>query len=820
MAKGNGDSRHEVKWEGTDAARRVLAERYLIRKAGKLVETPEQMFRRVARTIAKVEAMWGHSPEALEEVTEAFAGMMLANRFMPNSPTLMNAGKDNGLQYSACYVLPVEDSIEGIFASVRHAAKIHQSGGGTGFSFSRLRPKDSEVKSTGGRASGPVSFLRVFNAATEAVKQGGTRRGANMGILRVDHPDILEFIHCKRALDEANAPIFEEMAKHLPEEMSLRLRRDLLNRQITNFNISVAVTDEFMKAVKEDGEYDLVAPHDRKVVSRLSAREVFDQIVNAAWETGDPGIVFIDRVNAGPANPTPSISSVEATNPCGEQPLYPNEACNLGSINLGKFAHMNGTGPVIEWDQLRECVQLCIRFLDDVIEANPYPLREIDDCVKSNRRVGLGVMGWADMLQVMRIPYDSEEAVELAGKVMQFVNESAHEASQKLAEERGSFPNWPRSIYAGRRLQRNATVTTIAPTGTISIIAGCSSGIEPIFALAFQHVVGERRLTFINPLFETAAEAAGVMTPAVRDEVLKHGSVRGVAGVPEALQRAFVTAHEVAPSWHIRHQAAFQKHTDNGVSKTVNLPNHATPEDVRDAYMLSYDAGCIGITVFRDGCKGTQVLNVGVKESAPAAPPRIEKLPDPVPAAPGAAEPPTAVQVAEALAYRGRPARVHGTTTEVHTPIGIAYVTINEDEKGEPLEMFVTVGKSGSDIIADAEAIGRLVSFALRAEAVLPPRQRLYKIARQLDGIGGSRSTGLGPGRVRSLADGVARVIFDYLGENPYLAPAGSHARQEEYAVPVLASGSSRDLCPTCGNATLALEEGCKKCHSCGYSEC
>lgn len=787
----------QTTWTGSDAARRVLAERYLLKKEGQIVETPEQLFMRVSRAIAKVESRWGCSPEAVEEVTDAFCNLMVTNRFMPNSPTLMNAGKNNGLQYSACYVLPVEDSIEGIFRSVQHAAQIHQSGGGTGFSFSRLRPKDSEVKSTGGRASGPVSFLRVFNAATEAVKQGGTRRGANMGILRVDHPDIMEFINCKRSLDENQTPVFKQIEPHVPAEVAERVRRTLLDRQISNFNISVAATDEFMRAVKDDGEFDLVAPHTHRVTERLRAREVFDQIVQAAWETGDPGFVFIDRVNAGPANPTPNTNRVEATNPCGEQPLYPNEACNLGSLNLAMFVRENGNGVEFDWEGLRQSVQLCIRFLDDVIEANPYPLAEIDECVKAGRRVGLGVMGWADLLMKMGIPYDSTEAVELGGKVMKFINDSAHETSAKLAEERGPFPNWPKSIYAEGRALRNSTVTTIAPTGTISIIAGCSSGIEPIFALAFQHVVGERRMTFVNPIFEAHGNAKGFLTPAVREEVLKHGTARNVAGIPEDLQRVFVTAHEVAPAWHIRHQGAFQAHTDNGVSKTINLPSHATPEDIREAYLLAYEVGCLGITVYRDGCKGSQVLNVGVKEEGKATgrgAPRREK--------------------AIRQGVKPRPTKVIGTTTFIHTPVGEAFVTINEDGSGNPLEMFVTVGKSGSDIVADAEAIGRLVSFALRAEAMMPPRERLYRIARQLRGIGGSRSTGLGPGKVRSLADGIAQVIFDYLGS----IEAGGGP---EKAGPGLASSAAgRDLCSVCGNATLALEEGCKKCHSCGYAEC
>ncbi len=802
MAKLEREVVRQATWEGTEAARRVLAERYLQKKSGQVIETPEQLFMRVARAIARVEVKWGRSSEAVEEVTEAFYNLMLTNRFMPNSPTLMNAGKENGLQYSACYVLPVGDSIEGIFETVQHAAQIHQSGGGTGFSFSRLRPRDSEVKSTGGRASGPISFLRVFNAATEAVKQGGTRRGANMGILRVDHPDILEFIHCKRVLDDNHTTVFKQIESYMPPEVAEQVRRTLLDCQIANFNISVAATDSFMKAVAEDAEYDLVDPHTGQVVKRLNAREVFDQIVQAAWETGDPGFVFIDRINSGPANPTPGINVVEATNPCGEQPLYPNEACNLGSLNLAKFVRGHGSSATLDWDALRENVKLCIRFLDDVIEANPYPLPEVDRCVKENRRVGLGVMGWADLLMTQQVPYNSWEAVELGEKIMKFINEAAHEASQMLAEERGPFPNWSKSIYASGKPQRNSTVTTIAPTGTISILAGCSSGIEPAFALAFQHIVGDRRLTFINPVFEAMAKTQGFLTPAVHDGILRQGTVHGVAGVPEEVQRVFVTAHEVDPEWHIRHQGTFQKYTDNGVSKTINLPNCATPEDVRRAYLLAYEVGCMGITVFRDGCKGFQVLNVGVKgeakrEEAQAAP----------------SSDAARREVSAQGGVKPRPDKVRGTTSVVRTPIGSAFVTINEDNHGEPLEVFVTVGKSGSDIIADAEAIGRLISFALRAGAVLSPKERLQKIAKQLEGIGGSRSTGLGPEKVRSLADGVARVLFEYLGEPVKNSGGGD-------AVEAYAHSTNRDLCPLCGNATLALEEGCKKCHSCGYSEC
>src|SRR5499426_2302772 len=445
------------KW--TEPALRVLRERYLTRQGGEVVETPEEMCWRVALTIARGEARYGRSEAAVREIAEAFYDIMIEGSFLPNSPTLMNAGKGNGLQYSACYVLPVGDSMEEIFDSVKAAAIIHKSGGGTGFAFSRLRPKDDIVKSTGGRASGPVSFLRVFNGATEAVKQGGTRRGANTGILKVDHPDVLEFIECK------------------------------LDGGITNFNISVAATDTFMDALAKGEEYDLVNPHNGKVTARLSAREVFERMVRAAWRTGDPGMVFIDRINASPANPTPEIGQIEATNPCGEQPLLPNEACNLGSLNVSKFVRSRERGFTVDWEELERVVRLGVRFLDDVIEVNPYPLPEIDATVKANRRIGLGVMGWADLLFALDIPYDSQEALDLADRLSAFEEAKGHDQSARLAEERGAFPNWSRSIYRGGRPLRNSTVTTIAPTGTISMIAGCSSGIEPVFALAFEHRV-------------------------------------------------------------------------------------------------------------------------------------------------------------------------------------------------------------------------------------------------------------------------------------------------------------------------------------------
>ena len=748
----------------TEPALRVLRERYLTRKDGEVVETPEEMCWRVAQSIAAGEARYGRTPAAVNEIATAFYEMMIDQYFMPNSPTLMNAGKGNGLQYSACYVLPVGDSMEEIFDSVKAAAIIHKSGGGTGFAFSRLRPKDDLVASTGGRASGPVSFLRVFNGATEAVKQGGTRRGANMGILKVDHPDILEFIECK------------------------------LDGGITNFNISVAATDAFMDALAKGDDYDLVNPHNGKVTQRLSAKEVFERMVRAAWRSGDPGMVFIDRINQSPANPTPEIGQIEATNPCGEQPLLPNEACNLGSLNVAKFARRVPNGEMtVDWDEMERVVRLAVRFLDDVIEMNPNPLPEIDATVKANRRIGLGIMGWADLLYLLGIPYDSEEAVSLADQLMAFVKEKSHDQSSKLAEERGPFPNWHHSIYKKIRPMRNSTVTTIAPTGTISMIAGCSSGVEPIFALAFEHRVkqsdGERVLTFVNETFDKLAHEQGFYSQALMEEIARHGSLHDIPGVPERAKDVFKTSHEIGFEWHVKHQAAFQRHTDNGVSKTINLPNQASEDDVARAYKLAWELGCLGITVFRDGCKGEQVLNVGVGK---------KKEQTPVPSLGGNAT------------IKPRPHSLHGTTYRMETPIGTAFITVNEIASGDPFEVFLQVGKGGSDTMAVAEALGRLISLTLRMPSPLSTQRRLEEVISQLSRIGGAQPVGFGPAKVLSLPDALARCLAEHIGQ---IKPAGD--------LPMAgAKKTIGDLCKECGQATFVYEEGCKKCLSCGFNEC
>ncbi|MGI5835027.1 MAG: vitamin B12-dependent ribonucleotide reductase [Chloroflexota bacterium] len=757
----------------TESALRVLKERYLAKKGDEVVETPDDMCWRVARAIAKAELNYGKSEDEVEAIAGRFVESMQAMLFFPNSPTLMNAGKDNGLQYSACYVLPVEDSLEGIFESIKRAALIHKSGGGTGFAFSRLRSKDSTVQSTGGKASGPVSFMRVFNAATEAVKQGGTRRGANMGILRVDHPDILEFIECK------------------------------LEGGFTNFNISVTVTEDFMKAVETGAEYDLIDPATGKAVKRLRARDVFDRIVHAAWRSGDPGLIFIDRVNASPANPTPAIGQIEATNPCGEQPLLPNEACNLGSLNLARFVKTgknrssNGRWP-IDWKEMERVIRLSVRFLDDVIDVNPYPLRNIADMVKSNRRIGLGVMGWADMLIQLGIPYNSEEALELAEEVMGFIRRIGHEESAELARERGPFPNWPNSIYKDGPPLRNATVTTIAPTGTISIIAGSTSGIEPLFAIAYRHIVGERHLAFVNPHFEKVARERGFYSEELMDKVARQGTLHGLEEVPEDVRRVFVTAHEIAPEWHVRMQAAFQRFTDNAVSKTVNLPNSATVEDVADVYTMAHRLGCLGITVFRDGCKGEQVLHIG------AAGKKGEKP---------AKELETASTIEKKI--KPRPRLVHGVTYRAETPLGTAFVTVNENGSREPFEVFLNVGKAGSDTAAVSEAMGRMLSLILRLPSSLTPTDRLKEITNQLMGIGGGRQLGFGKSRVRSLPDAVAQVLAEHLG---MVAPEAVEAWKDSSSADDMAKIG--DLCPECGLASLVYEEGCQKCYSCGFSEC
>ncbi len=552
----------------------VLQRRYLLKdETGKVVETPLELFKRIAKSIAL-------DPESEQE----FFSMLVNLEFLPNTPTLMNAGTDLG-QLSACFVIPVDDSLAGIFDAVKHMAIIQQSGGGTGFSFTRLRPKGDIVRSTKGVASGPVSFMRVFDTTTDIIKQGGKRRGANMGILRADHPDIVEFITSKT-------------------------REGFL----TNFNISVAVDDKFMKAVLEDGDYELINPRNKEVVKKVRAREMWNLIITMAWRTGDPGVVFIDEINR--RNPTPRIGEMESTNPCAEQPLLPYESCNLGSINLAKMVKASEKTPYlntgIDWEKLERTINAATKFLDNVIDVNKYPLKEIEDITLANRKIGLGVMGFADMLVQLGIPYNSEEALKIGEEIMRFLEEKSHAASEKLAEERGAFPNFKGSIYDGKNPLRNSTVTTIAPTGTISIIAGCSSGIEPLFAICFvRNVLEGTRLIEANPYFEAVAKERGFYSEELMMKIAKQGTLKGIEEVPEDVKRIFVTAFDVAPEWHVKMQAAFQKYCDNAVSKTINFPHDVNIKEVEKAYMLAYELKCKGITVYRYGSKAQQVLYLG-----------------------------------------------------------------------------------------------------------------------------------------------------------------------------------------------------------------
>ncbi len=742
----------------TENALTVLKKRYLRKgEDGRPVETPEEMFRRVARNIAEADLIYDDKTD-LDGVAEAFYDLMTSLRFLPNSPTLMNAG--NKLQQlSACFVLPVDDSMEGIFDAVKNTALIHQSGGGTGFSFSRLRPKDDVVMSTMGKASGPVSFMTVFDAATETIKQGGTRRGANMGILRVDHPDILEFISCKKD-----------------------------NQRLTNFNISVALTEEFMDAVERDGEYGLINPRTGREVKRLKAREVFERIVEAAWSNGEPGIIFIDRINRD--NPTPHIGEIESTNPCGEQPLLPYESCNLGSINLSLMVD----GRDVDWGLLGETVHEAVHFLDNVIDMNRYPLPQIEEMTKGNRKIGLGVMGWADMLLKIGIPYNSNEAIELAERVMAFIHEKAIEASRGLAERRGTFPNWKGSIWEKRGIPvRNATLTTIAPTGTISIIAGCSSGIEPVFALAFYRdaVLDGEKLVEVNPIFRKVAIERGFFSEDLVRRIMEEGGLHGMDDVPEDVRRVFVTAHEIEPSWHIRMQAAFQKHTDNAVSKTVNFPNSATKEEVAEVFLLAYRLGCKGVTVYRDGSREVQVLNKGRKEE------KVERV--------------EGKEVFRTPKPRGEV--TFGATRKMKTGCGNLYVTVNEDEEGRPFEVFTQIGKAGGCAASQCEAIGRLTSLALRS-GVEPA-----EVIKQLKGISCHLPVFAGEGeKILSCSDAVAKALEWYVNfkTNNYQPVLNGIGNQKKALSGI---NNFRGACPDCGGVVEHVE-GCVVCRACGYSEC
>lgn len=815
----------------------VLEKRYLIKdESGTPVEQGEDLFWRVARTIAEPDRRYGASDGAVDTLAEAFYGVMADRLFMPNSPTLMNAGRPLG-QLSACFVLPVDDALSngrsGIYDTLRAMALVHQSGGGTGFSFSRLRPKNAIVRSTMGVASGPVSFMSLYDASTDVVKQGGTRRGANMGILRVDHPDILDFIACK-----------DDITK------------------ITNFNISVAVTDVFMAAVEADDEYDLIHPRSGAAVGRLQARDVWNRIIHGAWRTGEPGVFFIDRANQ--SNPVPALGSYEATNPCGEQPLLPYDVCNLGSINLGAFVK-DGS---MDWNHLRQVVHLTTHFLENVIDANQYPLPEITELAHRIRRIGLGVMGLADVFIRMGIPYDSEEAVELGRKIQKFVDDEAKVESERLAGIRGPFPEWERSIWGpdascardarGNRIRpmmklRNCNVTTVAPTGTISIIASCSSGIEPLFAVAFMRNQAGVLMPDVNDDFVAIARQEGWYSDALMQKIAETGHIN-FDEVPSHWQRVFVTANQIKPEWHIRMQAAFQEFNDSAISKTCNFAHDATEDDVEEIYRLAYRLGCKGVTVYRDGSRDMQVLSTGstaqkVQAQATASG-SAEARADLAAMSSGSAREAAADlhgEFAELQAEndrlrkmvheleaenlnrrqkRSRPEMLRGSTRRLETPLGTLYVTVTEDDKGQPFEVFMSLGKAGGALMADVEAIGRLISLSLRSG--IPMKE----IHRQLRGISSDRVIGLGPNKVMSVPDAVGIAIERWMNDKQGVQQellASADASTPADLVPVLRGaeqlmmgGMQQTLsgaCPDCGSQ-LEYAEGCAKCHVCGFSEC
>lgn len=746
-------------------ALQVLEKRYLAKDAeGNHTEDVAGLFRRVAAAVAAADRNYDENADTAA-LADRFYELMTSLRFLPNSPTLMNAGRPLG-QLSACFVLPVEDSMEAIFETVKNAALIHKSGGGTGFSFSRLRQNGAPVNSTGGVASGPVSFMRVFNMATEAVKQGGTRRGANMGILRVDHPDILEFIDCKK-----------------------------VNGDITNFNISVGITEAFMQAVEENRDYDLIDPQTRRPVGKRSARELFEKIVDAAWRNGEPGIIFLDRLNRD--NVVPSQGEIESTNPCGEQPLLPYESCNLGSINLVKMLAKTPEGYAVDYGLLRDTVRQAIHFLDNVIDVNNYPLEQIGAVTRATRKIGLGVMGFADMLLYLGVPYNSDEGVALAEKLMAFINAEGHAASTALAAQRGAFPLFAESIYKDGDLLRNGTVTTIAPTGTLSMIGGCSSGVEPVFAYVYiRNIMDGTEMLEVNPVLREKLQERGLYSDALMRKIAKEGTIAHIAEIPEDIRRVFVCAHDVSPVYHTRMQAAFQRHTDNAVSKTVNFCNSATREEVAEVYKLAFRLGCKGVTIYRDGSRSEQVLNIGkVKKDGQEESP---------------AEGGQAV-----IKPRPRPDMTTGITERVKIGCGNLYITVNYDDKGI-CEIFTNTGKAGG-CPSQSEATARLASIALRSGI------DVRSIIDQLKGIrcpSTIRQSGM---KCTSCPDAIAKAIervyqqqvrLGHWAEPELSAAEGPAASQAETVVP----GRMR-FCPECG-AKLEHEGGCVICRNCGYSKC
>jgi len=803
----------------TDNAKIVLERRYLMKdEHDKVVETPEGLFARVAINISLADRVYNEKAD-LKKASKEFYDMMASFDFMPNSPTLMNAGRELQ-QLSACFVLPIDDDMGSIMQTLFDTVMVHKSGGGTGFSFSRLRPNGARIKSTNGTSPGPVSFIRMYNNTTEEVKQGGTRRGANMGILRVDHPDIINFIYAKED-----------------------------NKAISNFNLSVAMTDKFMQAASKNQHYNLINPHNKmhfsleqleiiqqqthkdaaslrlssdnkKVIDvhtgeeigvirdgsvLLNAKKVFDLVIKRAWANGEPGIIFVDRMNE--FNPTPTVGEIESTNPCGEQPLLPYESCNLGSINLANFVKKGE----LDYDRLEKVIHASVHFLDNVIDMNNYPLKQIESMTLANRKIGLGVMGFADMLLMLGVPYNSEKGVKLGEKVMKFIDDESKKASVALAEKRGVFPNYKDSIFdkgskcfKGKNLLlRNATTTTIAPTGTISIICGASSGIEPLFAIAFKrsHILHKGdELVEVNPLFEKKAKEEEFYSKEIMKDVCEKGTIREIEVIPKDVRKVFVTSHDISPDFHIRMQAAFQNYTDNAVSKTVNFSHDATEEEIRKVYELAFELGCKGVTVYRDGSRDEQVLNIMKAKEAEKAAEEEKKA---------------------AVIKRTRPTVTFGATRKVKTGCGNLYITINQDDKGELFEVFNQMGKAGGCADSQAEAIGRLTSLALRS-GILP-----QEIIKELKGISCHRPFGFGNARMLSCSDAIGKAIEQHMQElgvrtppSPLQIDLSTYTEKPEGQQAEPGEVRLTGACPMCGGPLIHVE-GCVKCAAhCGYSEC
>lgn len=804
---------------------------------GNAIESAKEMFWRVAYNIATADRLYGGSEKTHLSTAISFYKMMANRKFLPNTPTMLNTGKPKQ-QLSACFVLPVPDDLEGILESASDMAKIHKSGGGTGFSFSRLRPKNDIISTSKGTTTGPISFMQMFNDVTSSIRQGGIRRGANMGILHYNHPDILQFIIYK--LDEfsltnfnisvtTDKEFFEQIVKDkelldddyekaldfesIVNDARLALQNRDIDLKLIRLDEVVNRLDKWCSETTPGYGYPLINPRTKQEVKRLNAKKVFDLITRFAWQYGDPGMIFIDRINNSRANPTPQLGQIEATNPCGEQPLLPYDACTLGSINLAQFVD----GSHIDWDSLRQTVHQSVHFLDNVLDMNEYPIEKVKNMTRQIRRIGLGIMGFADMLLALNIGYNTLEGIDMAEQVMKFIQNESDIASEELAKVRGVFPAFEGSIYdkEGELRPRNGARTTIAPTGTISMLADTSSGCEPLFAMTFaKNTIEGKRIFQTSPYFVSALKKHNIYSEELLEKIQEAGgSIQSIDAIPAELKKVFVTAGDIAPEWHLKIQSAFQKYVDNAISKTINFPNSATIEDVRNAYLTAHSTGCRGITIYRDGSREKQVLETK-KESS-----YYDKLSGDKTVSSNL----TIDDDSTKFELKKRPEVLSGRTHRIETPLGKAFVSINEDDNGNIFEVFINVGHAGSDIAADAEAIGRLISLAFRIPPFLSSEEIAQKVISQLRGIGGSSSTGFGANRVRSLGDAVAKVIEHHQATKTSTPIAQPPVVQSE-TIPLWSgikpNEKMTDMCPECGSASLRFIEGCQKCELCGFSKC